>query len=468
MKNTPLVSQYEIERNREIAENIGRLNNGKNLKYYIESYGCQMNEHDAEKLGGMLINMGYTATEDKNEADIIIFNTCCVREHAELRVFGNIGALKKLKDERPDVIIAVCGCMMQQKSVAEHLYKRYPFVNIVFGTHDIHNFPTFVENALCGDRTLITRNIDGEIPEGLPIRRSGSFSTHVIIMYGCNNFCTYCIVPYVRGRERSRDPQAIIDEVKAVVAQGYTEVTLLGQNVNSYRSSDGQVNFPKLLKMVSEVDGLKRLRFMTSHPKDLSDELIEAMATTNKVCHHIHLPVQSGSNRILKLMNRVYTREKYLETVEKLRSKVKDIEITTDIIVGFPTETDEDFKDTLSLVEQVGYSAAYTFMYSPRKGTRAAEMDDQIPQEVKKQRLKELNDLEASILQKNNLKFIGMKGEVLVEGCDKREGNTMAFGKLSNFKMVYFPGSEDLIGKYLNVEVTDTHHNSLIGKMIEE
>lgn len=432
--------------------------------YYIESYGCQMNSHDSEKLAGMLESAGYSKALNKLEADIILFNTCCVREHAELRVFGNIGALKKLKDEKPSLIIAVCGCMMQQEEVANKLYKRFPYVDLVFGTHELAKFPKLLEAVVNGNRTFCIDGVD-DVPEGLPIVRDSNFSTCVTIMYGCNNFCTYCIVPYVRGRERSRKPDDILNEVRGLAASGYKEVMLLGQNVNSYWHEETKTDFPKLLKQVNAVDGIERVRFMTSHPKDLSNELIGTMAESEKVCHHIHLPVQSGSDRILELMNRRYNRDRYLSLVSKLRAAIPDIEITTDIIVGFPGETDEDFDETISLVNEVGFSAAYTFMYSPRKGTKAAAMEEQVSSEIKKQRLAKLNSVISEVLKASNQRYVGSQGKILVEGVDNREA-PMAFGKLSSFKMVYFPCDKNLIGQICEVRIIRAENNSLIGKLI--
>lgn len=433
---------------------------------FVQSYGCQMNDYDAERLMGMFQAMGYAKTNDKAEADFIIFNTCCVREHAEKRVFGNIGALKKLKEERPWLKIAVCGCMMQQEEVAERLFNRFPFVDLVFGTHELDRFPHFVNRLLSGERVLSIYDSDSDIPEGLPISRLTPYSTNVIVMYGCDNYCTYCVVPHVRGRERSRKPEDILNEVKSIVDAGYREVVLLGQNVNSYKGDDGS-DFADILTLVNDVSGINRIRFMTSHPKDLSDKLIEAMAALPKVCNHIHLPVQSGSDRILKLMNRRYDVKRYKELVEKLRSSVPDIEITTDIIVGFPTETDEDFMGTVELVRDIGFSAAYTFMYSKRPHTPAAVMEGQVSEETKKERLNILNNACAETLRERNKRYIGKVGEVLVEGCDTRhEGEPLAFGKLSNFKMVYFPGTPDLMGLFINVRITHDKSNSLIGQMV--
>lgn len=434
------------------------------LKYYIETYGCQMNEHDSEKIAGMLVKCGYTKADSKQDADFILFNTCCVREHAELRTFGNVGFIKELKQLNPRLILGVCGCMMQQKDVADKLYKRFPFVDLIFGTHELKNFPFMLEKVLDNERIINISQMNGEVIEGLPVERTPGFSTFVNIMYGCNNFCTYCIVPYVRGRERSRRAEDVVNEVREVVALGYKEVTLLGQNVNSYYSEG--VNFPKLLEMVNAVPGLTRLRFMTSHPKDLSDELIEAMAKLDKVGKHIHLPVQSGSDEILRRMNRRYTSSQYLELVSKLRSKVKDVEITTDIIVGFPGETEEDFEATCDIVRKVGYSNAYTFAYSPREGTIAAKMPDQIAQEVKKQRLNKLNAVLAETIPCGNEKYIGFEGDILIEGVDHR-AEPLLFGKLSNFKMVYVQGDEKLIGTMVHVKVDGLRFNSLFGHITD-
>lgn len=448
------------------ADRILKEMQGCGRKYYVESYGCQMNEHDAEKIAGMLQACGYSKAETKNDANLILYNTCCIREHAEKRVFGNIGALKKRKEEDPGLIICVCGCMMQQTAVADRLFKRFPFVDIVFGTHELHRFPVLLEKALSGERVISVRESDGEVVEDLPVIRNGSFSTFVTITYGCNNFCSYCIVPYVRGRERSRSPENIVNEVRELVRQGYREITLLGQNVNSYRYDD--VDFPELLRRVNEVEGDFRIRFMTSHPKDLSPRLIDAMATLDKVCNHIHLPVQSGSNAILSAMNRKYTREKYFALVDAIREKVDGVELTSDFIVGFPGETEEDFEDTLDLARRVGFSAAYVFMYSPRAGTKAAKMENQIPEEVKKERLLRLNACNAEQLQAANAgKYVGTNGTVLVEGCDTRGPSSMAYGKLTNFKMVYFPGGPELIGKLCRVNITDTQNNSLIGELAD-
>ena len=456
IRNDALINRT-VERIHDAIGNMG-------LKYFIETYGCQMNEHDSENIAGMLVRCGYTKADSKQEADLILFNTCCVREHAELRTFGNVGFIKELKQQNPRLILGVCGCMMQQKDVAERLFKRFPFVDIIFGTHELKNFPIMLEKALNNQRVFNITEMDGEVIEGMPTEREPGFSTFVNIMYGCNNFCTYCIVPYVRGRERSRRPEDIIDEVRTVIEQGYSEVTLLGQNVNSYYYEG--VTFPMLLRSVNEIEGLKRLRFMTSHPKDLSDELIDAMAQLDKVCKHIHLPVQSGSDEILRRMNRRYDSAHYLELVDKLRSRVKDVEITTDIIVGFPGETEKDFQDTCELVRRVGYSNAYTFAYSPRQGTVAARMENQIPDDEKKRRLNALNAILADTIPANNAKYIGYEGEILVEGVDHR-GEPLLFGKLSNFKMIYVQGDEALVGSIVPVQVDGYRFNSLFGHIVD-
>lgn len=434
--------------------------------YYIETFGCQMNVRDSETIAGILEECGYSGPCAKEDASFILYNTCCVRDHAEKRVFGNVGMLEERKARDPGLIIGVCGCMMQQRGAGEKLFSRFPFVDMVFGTNMLGKLPEFINNVRAGGRVLAVeeRLI---IEDGLPAVRSGGVNAFVNINYGCNNFCTYCVVPYVRGRERSRQPEAIIGEVRALVGAGFSEITLLGQNVNSYGNDLTGEDFASLLGRVSRVEGLERIRFMTSHPKDLSDKLIEAIASYPNVCRHVHLPVQSGSDGILKAMNRRYTREEYLSIVQKLRAAMEDVELTTDIIVGFPGEREEDFSDTLELVERVGFASAFTFKYSPRKGTAAAAMDNQIPEAVKRERLKRLNELQARKSRENNEKYLGRLGLVHVEGCDERKG-PMCYGKFANFKMVYFPGRPELIGKYVPVRATAVRKNSLTGAMEEE
>ena len=458
-----LIDTNRIELQKGMAQEVSDRISGQGKTYYIETYGCQMNVRDSETVAGLLQQMGYAPSETKDEADVILFNTCCVRDHAEKRLLANIGALKERKDADSELILGVCGCMMQQADVAKRIMRRFPFVNFVFGTNELWRLPELMLSSLNGERLILTEEEGFAICEGLPARRSNPFSAFVNITFGCDNFCSYCIVPYVRGRERSRTMEEVVSEVRSLADQGITEITLLGQNVNSYGKGMG-VDFADLLKSVNRVDGIRRIRYMSSHPKDLSPRLMGAIAENEKVCHHMHLPVQSGSTAILERMNRRYTREGYLQLVEELRRTVPDIELTTDVIVGFPGETDKDFEDTLSLMDQVGYAAAFTFKYSPRKGTRAAEAADQIPEQVKKDRLKMLNDLQARKTAENTQKYLGHRGEVLVEGFDRRQ-QTVLFGKLDTFKMVYFPGDEGLLGTYQPVIVTECARNSLLGRM---
>lgn len=424
-----------------------------------------MNEEDSEKLAGMLKGMNYHSTDEKQKADIIIFNTCCVRENAELKVYGNLGGLKKLKREKPDLIIAVCGCMMQQEGIAQNIRKKYPFVDLIFGTHNIHKFPQLVNNAMQSENTIIDIwESEGEIVEGVPIVRESSIKALVTVMYGCNNFCTYCIVPFVRGRERSRNPQDIVDEVKGLSRDGFKEVTLLGQNVNSYgKGLEGNINFAKLLYMLNEVPGIERIRFMTSHPKDLSDELIYAMRDCNKVCKHIHLPIQSGSTRLLKIMNRNYTKEKYLELAEKIKNEIPGVAITTDIIVGFPCETEEDFNDTLDVVDKVRFDSAFTFLYSPRKGTPASEMEMQVEEDIKHRRFNRLVEKLNEIGLQKNKEYEDMVVKVLVEGPSKNDEDKL-MGRTDTGKLVNFLNTgRDLTGKIIEVRITEALTWSLNG-----
>ncbi|MBR2644231.1 MAG: tRNA (N6-isopentenyl adenosine(37)-C2)-methylthiotransferase MiaB [Clostridia bacterium] len=469
MAENRYISQSELERQKRIAETIYRENMDRNLTFFVETFGCQMNVRDSETIKGELVELGYAEAFSKEEADLILFNTCCVRDHAEKRLMGNIGALKELKDAKPGMIIGICGCMMQQEGMAKKLLKRFPHVSLIFGTNVLYRLPEMLQSVMNGERIAVTDRAEDAIAEGLPQLRDNPRSAFVNIMYGCNNFCSYCIVPYVRGRERSRTPKDIRDEVVSLVKSGITEITLLGQNVNSYgNGGTAQMTFAQLLTYVSDVPGLKRLRFMSSHPKDLNDDVMNAIAALPNVCHHVHLPVQSGNDEVLKKMNRRYTRERYLSIIRKLREAVPDIEFTTDIIVGFPGETEEAFLDTMSLVEEVGFAAAFTFAYSPRQGTVAAKSPDQIPEAVKKRRLQELNALQARKTVENNQKYLGFEGEVLVEGCDMRGEDAMLYGKYQNFKMVYFPGDPSLMNRYVNVRVLKTNKNSLLGEMIDE
>ncbi len=448
-----------------MAENEA-IKEKESKKYYIETWGCQMNEEDSEKLAGTLQNMGYRKTEFKNLADVIIFNTCCVRENAELKVHGNLGILKKIKKDNPDLIIAVCGCMMQQKGVAEEILKKYPHVDIVFGTHNAHKFPEYLERAkTTGSQVREIEEGTDEITEGVPILREYDMKAFVTIMYGCDNFCTYCIVPYVRGREKSRKPEDIINEIKELVSQGYIEFTLLGQNVNSYgKGLEEKTDFADLLRMVNEVEGVERIRFMTSHPKDLSPEVVNAIKECSRVCEQIHLPVQSGSTEVLRKMNRNYTREDYLKIIENIREEIDGIGISTDIIVGFPGETEEDFEETLSLCEEVGYDAAFTFIYSNRNNTPADKMPDQIPEEVKHERFNRLVEVVNRRAMDRNKPLIGTVMEVLVEGPSKNNAEMMT-GKTRSGKTVNFPGDETMSGKLKNIKIERANSFSLYGTL---
>ncbi|MFU0801402.1 MAG: tRNA (N6-isopentenyl adenosine(37)-C2)-methylthiotransferase MiaB [Xylanivirga thermophila] len=439
----------------------------KALKYFIVTYGCQMNTNDSEKLSGMLKKMGYEEANSESEADMILYNTCCVREHAEQKVYGNVGALKTLKQQNPNMIIGVCGCMMQQPEMAETMAKKFPFVDIVFGTHNLHHFPKLLYDAMDANATIVEILPESkDIVEDIPIARDKSVSAWVTIMYGCNNFCTYCIVPYVRGREKSRKPQDIIDEIKDLAANGYKEITLLGQNVNSYGKDLGiDYMFANLLRDIDKIDGIQRVRFMTSHPKDLSLDLIEAIGECDKVCEHLHLPIQSGSDHILSSMNRRYTKEDYLTLVDRLRRKVPNISLTTDIIVGFPGETEQDFLDTLDIVEKVQFDSAFTFMYSPRTGTPAAKKEDQIPQEVKKERLARLMKLQNEITRQKNEEYGDKIVEVLVEGISKNNDRFLS-GRTRTNRMVHFEGGTEMIGKLVRVKITRTKSFSLEGVIV--
>lgn len=433
----------------------------------VRTYGCQQNVADSEKIKGMLQNMGCGFTEDENEADIIIFNTCAVREHAEDRVFGNVGALKNIKRRHPSLIIALCGCMMEQKHIAERIYKSFSFVNLVFGTHEIHHFPQLMyETVTTGKRVVARGEDDGKIYEDLPVSRDGTFKGWLSIMYGCNNFCTYCIVPHVRGRERSREPELIIAEAKEMIAQGYKDITLLGQNVNSYgKTLENPRSFASLLAEIAELDGDFRLRFMTSHPKDLSNELIDVIASHPKICNHIHLPFQSGSDRILKLMNRHYDRKRYMEIVNYAKEKIPNLSLTSDIIVGFPGETYEDFLQTISLIKEVEFTSLFTFIYSPRVGTPAAKMDDPVPYEEKSKWFSELLKVQEEIAAKRCASMVGKKYRVLVEGMSS-DGKELSARTEENI-IVEFDGTEELIGTFQNVEITRARNWILKGKLSE-
>ena len=434
-------------------------------RFYIDTYGCQMNAHDSEKLAGMLTAMGMAPTTVPEEAAVILVNTCCVREHAENRILGNIGHLAAVKREHPDTILGVCGCMTQQKDAAERLLQKMKHVDLVFGTHNLHELPSLLLAARGGGKIAEVNESTPAIIEGVPVLRNPSVSAFATIMYGCDNFCAYCIVPNVRGRERSREPGDIITEIQSLVKTGVREITLLGQNVNSYGAGGG-VNFPALLRRIeAETEGLLRVRFMTSHPKDLSDELIETMAASSIVCNQLHLPVQSGSDEILLRMNRIYDAGQYLRIVEKLRAAMPGIGLTTDIIVGFPGETEKDFQRTLDLVRAVRYHSAFTFKYSKRSGTPAHGMADQIPEAVKKERLSRLNALQKEISAELDRAAVGSREQVLVEAPSRKRAEQVC-GRTDSGRMVNLEGTESLIGTIVPVEITKAMANTLVGRLM--
>ena len=435
---------------KEQSEKLGRP-----LTANITTFGCQMNARDSEKLVGILERIGYVEVPDEN-ADFVIYNTCTVRENANLRVYGRLGYLHSLKKKNPHMMIGLCGCMMQEPQVVEKLKKSYSFVNLIFGTHNIYKFAELVVSSLLSDRMIIDIWKDTDkIVEDLPVERKYPFKSGVNIMFGCNNFCSYCIVPYVRGRERSRNPKDIVREIERLVKDGVVEVMLLGQNVNSYgKNLDEPMTFAQLLTEIEKIEGLKRIRFMTSHPKDLSDELIEVMKNSKKICKHLHLPLQSGSSDILQKMNRRYDKEKYLNLVEKIRTAIPDISLTTDIIVGFPGETEEDFLETVDVVKKVRYDSAFTFIYSKRTGTPAAVMENQVPEDVVKDRFNRLLETVQTIGREMSARDTGKVMEVLVEEQNSQDKHLMT-GRLSNNLLVHFEGDTSLIGQLCQVRLDE-------------
>lgn len=459
VQNEEMTGSIETKRQLSYIENLKKYYKkkseelGRPLTAHIATFGCQMNARDSEKIAGVLEQIGYTMIESE-EADFVIYNTCTVRENANLKVYGRLGYLSKLKKKNPNMIIALCGCMMQEDAVVEKIKKSYRFVDIIFGTHNIFKLAELIQARIDSNGMIIDIWKDTkEIVEDLPSERKYKFKAGVNIMYGCNNFCSYCIVPYVRGRERSREPQDIIREVKDLVADGVVEIMLLGQNVNSYgKSLKTPMSFAKLLEEIEQIEGLERIRFMTSHPKDLSDSLIEVMKNSKKICNHLHLPIQSGSSRILKIMNRKYTKEQYLDLVKRIKTGIPNISLTTDIIVGFPGETKEDFLETLDVVRKVQYSSAYTFIYSKRTGTPAANMENQIPDDVIKKRfdmlLKEIKPISTELAKKDT----GIIQKVLVEEINTSDPNLLT-GRLSNNLLVHFKGDPSFIGKIIDVEL---------------
>lgn len=459
------ISDKQFEYIKLIAELMEIRKRGDKPLAYIRTYGCQQNVADSEKIKGMLSEAGFDFVDAPDDADFILFNTCAVREHAEDRVFGNVGALKNIKRKHPSVLIALCGCMMEQEHIANKIYKSFPFVGLVFGTHSLHHFPELMYNNLVNGKRVFERgNDDNKLYEGIPIKRDGTFKGWLPIMYGCNNFCTYCIVPYVRGRERSREKNVIISEATKMINDGFKDITLLGQNVNSYgKTLEEKLNFAQLLREIDKIDGDYWLRFMTSHPKDCSKELIDTIANSTHISKHLHLPFQSGSDRILKAMNRHYDRKKYLEIISYAKEKIDGLSLTSDIIVGFPGETYEDFKETLSLIREVEFTSLFTFIYSPRVGTPAAEMDDPITYEEKSKWFRELLDVQEEIAAKRCSSMVGSTQKVLIEEKTK---NGELSGRTSGNIIVELNAPETTIGTFQNVKITKARNWILKGELV--
>ena len=456
-------SQYEYMQ--LIAEIMEIRKRGDKPLAFIRTYGCQQNVADSEKIKGMLMKSGFGFTDEPDNADFILFNTCAVREHAEDRVFGNVGALKNLKRKHPQILVALCGCMMEQEHVANRIYNSFPFVGLVFGTHSLHHFPELMYNSLVNGKRVFERgNDDKKIYEGFPVRRDGDFKGWLPIMYGCNNFCTYCIVPYVRGRERSRDRDVIVSEARNMIQQGYKDITLLGQNVNSYgKTLENPVSFAQLISEIDAIDGDYWLRFMTSHPKDCSKELIDAIADSKHISKHLHLPFQSGSDRVLKAMNRHYDRKRYLDIINYAKDKIDGLSLTSDIIVGFPGETYEDFKQTLSLIREVEFTSLFTFIFSPRKGTPAEKMEDPISAEEKSKWFRELLDVQEEIAAKRCSSMVGQTEKVLIESVKEKTGELN--GRTSGNIIVELDGDQSLIGTFQDVKITRARNWILKGKI---
>ena len=470
MNNTFTYGSYELIEKESIkkvqALTYSRFTEtGKKMKYYTQTFGCQQNISDTEKINGMLSEMGFEPTDDKWDADVIIYNTCAVREHAEQRVFGKIGELVQFKRKKPDLIIGICGCMMQQEYIVDDIRKKYKHINMVFGTSAIYRLPTNLYTVLSSGERVFDTDLSANVTEDVPIRRTSKFSAWVSIMYGCNNFCSYCIVPYTRGRERSRPPQVILNEVQQLIKEGYKEITLLGQNVNSYgNGTDWGYNFSRLLKEICEIPGTFRIRFMTSHPKDATRELIDTIASSDKICKHLHLPFQSGNNRILEKMNRRYTKESYLDLIRYAKEKIPDIVLTSDVIVGFPTETDEEFEDTINLIKEVGFGGLFTFIYSIRKGTPAEKME-QVPDEDKKRRFERLIQLQTEKSFEFNSKYMDKTVNVLCDGAaENKEG--IFTGRTEGGIIVNFSGENISAGEFYDIKITKTLNWALFGNTV--
>ena len=467
-----LIPTGEVQRQMEICRQLAQHNakaGGQPLAL-VDTYGCQQNEADSEQIRGMLREMGYAFTEDTSVADVIVINTCAIREHAELRVLGNVGALTHTKRRKPNQVICLCGCSMQEPHMAEKIRKSFRHVDLVFGPHALWRFPELLQQVLLKkERVFATEQSDGRIAEGLPVVRRGKIKAWVSIMYGCNNFCTYCIVPYVRGRERSREPEQILEEVRSLVAEGYKDITLLGQNVNSYgKDLDSNVDFADLLAQINDIPGDFLVRFMTSHPRDASQKLFETMARCDKVAPQLHLPVQSGSSRVLKAMNRHYDRETYLDEVRRLKELIPDIVLTSDIIVGFPGETEAEFEETLSLLEAVRFDSLFTFIFSPRVGTPAAKMDDPVPMTEKKKWFQRLLDTQNRISVEKHKEYIGRILPVLVEEENPADEVNNLNCRTDGWRLVHVPGDVSLLGQRKKVKITDCSTWSLFGEFVEE
>ena len=469
-------AENEVKEQKEYIKKVKEINKDLRPKYSILTMGCQLNENDSEKLCGMLEEMGYIRTDNPKEADINLFNTCCVRENAEEKLFGKLGELKKVKEQN-GCIIAIGGCMMQEKHITKKIKESYPYTDIVFGTHTLYRFPEDLYKALIEKKKIEdVLDVDGKIYEDLPIKRESGIKASVTIMNGCNNFCTYCIVPYVRGRERSRMPKDIIQEVEELAKAGYKEITLLGQNVNSYLRVEKEKNIPfeeyegvnsfaTLLRAINKINGIERIRFVSPHPKDFTDDVIKAIAECNKICKLIHLPLQSGNTKVLKEMNRKYTKEQYLNLVEKMKNKIPNLTLSTDIIVGFPRETEEEFEDTLDVVRKVKFEQVYMFIYSRRVGTPADKIENQIPEEIKHKRFDRLKELVESQIEENNNKYVGTIQKVLIEGKSKNNED-MLTGRTDSNKVVIFEGNEDLINKLIDIKIVSQHMWYLKGEIL--
>ena len=464
-----------VEKQKKYIERVREINKDKTLKYYILTMGCQLNENDSEKLVGMTEQMGYIKSEDLNDADLYLINTCCVRENAEEKVFGKLGELKKIKENK-DIIIAIGGCMMQEEHITEKIKKSYPFVDVIFGTHTLHKLPEDIYKVIINRKKVKdVLHIDGEVYERIPIKRNDNRRASVTIMYGCNNFCSYCIVPYGRGRERSRKPEDILNEIKELAKEGYKEITLLGQNVNSYNAvgvdahidplKSNKYGFAELLRDVDKIEGIEIIRFISPHPKDFTDDVIDAIADSKKISRLLHVPLQSGSTDVLKIMNRKYTKEQYLNLIDRIKTKIPNAAFSTDIIVGFPGETEKDFEDTLDVVRKVNFEQIFMFIYSRRVGTVADRMENQIPEELKHKRFDRLKALYEDNIEKNNEKYVGTVQKILVEGHSKNN-NQMLTGRTDTNKVVIFEGNKELIGQTINIKIISQHRRYLKGEFI--